>query len=210
VPVEREWRVGDAVLDDWHKRWPGILPTSVPHEQVRMLIEDVRDARAALREARAQLDAARTVPMEREWRVGDDHLASLCHRDEQTIAPRWGNFNTNCGDLALDLRDARAALREAERERDEARTKVGELGGMVVDLRERLSAAEAAVAEAQQVEAEAWIARVDEARREGIEEAISVIERGRFLSDDAPPARFAREVVAAIRRELAPPSTEAK
>jgi hypothetical protein len=38
--------------------------------------------------------------------------------------------------------------------------------------------------------------------REGIKKTISVIENGRFLHDDAPPARFAKEVVAAIRREL--------
>lgn len=41
------------------------------------------------------------------------------------------------------------------------------------------------------------------AERKGAEAAIRVIEGGSFLHDDAPGARFAREVVAAIRRELA-------
>jgi hypothetical protein len=49
VASATEPRISDAKLDDWYKRWPGILPTSVPHEQVRMLIEDIRDARDQLR-----------------------------------------------------------------------------------------------------------------------------------------------------------------
>lgn len=46
-------------------------------------------------------------------------------------------------------------------------------------------------------------AALDQTHRKGAEAAIRVIEGGSFLHDDAPGARFAREVVAAIRRELA-------
>ncbi len=53
---------------------------------------------------------------------------------------------------------------------------------------------------------------ISEARAAAIEEAILFIERGRFLSDDAPTAHFAREVVAGLRRHFAlaaaPPHSE--
>lgn len=39
-------------------------------------------------------------------------------------------------------------------------------------------------------------------REETVERVVSLIEGGHFLHDDAPAARFAREVVAAIRREI--------
>lgn len=42
--------------------------------------------------------------------------------------------------------------------------------------------------------------RAAEAKRQ--ERIISLIEGGSFLHDEAPAARFAREVVAAIRREI--------
>lgn len=45
------------------------------------------------------------------------------------------------------------------------------------------------------------ILRAAEAR--GLQRAVQVIEGGRFLHDDAPAAVFAREVVAAIRRDAA-------
>lgn len=43
--------------------------------------------------------------------------------------------------------------------------------------------------------------------REGIEMAARCVEGGRFLHDDAPPARWAREAAPAIRR-LSPPPAE--
>ena len=49
-----------------------------------------------------------------------------------------------------------------------------------------------------------------EGRREGIEAAIAVIRGGYFLSDDAPVMRWAREVIAAIRRTLAAPEPQKK
>ena len=47
--------------------------------------------------------------------------------------------------------------------------------------------------------------RLAEAEQAGVERAIRIIESGRFLHDDAPGARFAKEVVAAIRRATPPP-----
>ena len=40
-----------------------------------------------------------------------------------------------------------------------------------------------------------------EAFKAGVAKAISVIEGGSFLHDQAPPALFAREVVTAIKRQ---------
>ena len=51
-------QISDEKLADWYKRWPETLPTSVPHAQVRMLIEDLRTARATLDAERAELAAA--------------------------------------------------------------------------------------------------------------------------------------------------------
>lgn len=39
--------ISDETLADWYARWPSILPTSVPHEQVRMLIEELLQSRRA-------------------------------------------------------------------------------------------------------------------------------------------------------------------
>ena len=41
-----------------------------------------------------------------------------------------------------------------------------------------------------------------EAARRTLDQCIQVIAGGHFLHDDAPAARFAREVIAALRREV--------
>jgi len=49
-----------------------------------------------------------------EPRVTDQQLTTCLHPDERRIAPIWSNAMIRCDDLALDLRDARARIAELE------------------------------------------------------------------------------------------------
>jgi hypothetical protein len=69
-----EVRISDERLEDWYRRWPSTLPTSVPHEQVRMLIENLRDCRAQLAEMTKALEGMQIIA--ELWRSGHDRLAA--------------------------------------------------------------------------------------------------------------------------------------
>ena len=101
-----EQRIRDDILDDWYARWPSILPTSVPHEQVRMLIEDLRDCRAALRAAEAERDALREEV--KLWRWIDSEMSDVHPCPDLAMRAQW-------------RRDARAIRAANERRFPEAK-----------------------------------------------------------------------------------------
>lgn len=115
-----------------------------------------------------------------------------------------------------DLSMVTAGLRaENERLKAELGEALRSSALMAIDATKVIAGLEAEVArlmaqaaEARGITAEAWHQQNDALRAQGfaagIEAAARVAEGGKFLTENAPTARFGREAAAAIRREVVP------
>jgi hypothetical protein len=106
-------RISDEKLADWYGRWPSTLPTSVPHEQVLMLIEDLRDCRSALATAEAERDIAVRYRDNIAKRIAEANSLRAMAEKLATSIKRVTTYDVSCE--CLTCKNVRAALSEWER-----------------------------------------------------------------------------------------------